>query len=63
MKRESKRKTSLPKRTPSVAASLNDSFGGAVIVSRSSKPPSAPTLPAPGWARYVDSRLKQFCSR
>jgi hypothetical protein len=63
MKRESKSKSQLRKSTPSDAARLNDSFSGAVIVTKSSKPPSAPILPAPGWARYVDSRLKQFCSR
>jgi hypothetical protein len=67
MKRESKSKSQLPKSTPSETARLNDSndsFGGAVIVTKSGKPPSAaPILPAPGWARYVDSRLKQFCSR
>lgn len=69
MKRESKSKSQHSKTTPSETARLNDSFGndsfgGAVIVTKSSKPPSAaPILPAPGWARYVDSRLKQFCSR
>ena len=64
MKRESKSKSQHSKTTPSETARLNDSFSGAVIVTKSSKPPSAaPILPAPGWARYVDSRLKQFCSR
>ena len=67
MKRESKSKSQSSKSTLSETARLNDSndsFSGAVIVTKSSKPPSAaPILPAPGWARYVDSRLKQFCSR
>jgi hypothetical protein len=63
MKRVLKSKPERPKgNTPDVAR-LNESFVGAVVVSKSSKPPSAPVLPAPGWARYVDSRLKQFCSR
>ena len=63
MKRVSKNKSDLPKGNHSDAARLSESFAGAVIVTKSSKPPSSPTLPAPGWARYVDSRLKQFCSR
>jgi hypothetical protein len=27
------------------------------------RPPAATGAPPPVWARYVDSRLKQFCSR
>jgi hypothetical protein len=61
MKRNPK-KDNFAKHTSSDAA-RTESFGGQVIVSKSSKPPSAPTVPAPEWARYVDSRLKQFCSR
>lgn len=63
MKRNPKLKDNLAKNMSSDVARLNESFGGQVIVSKSSKPPSAPTVPAPGWARYVDSRLKQFCTR
>jgi len=63
MKRADKNKIEQPKGNTSDVARLNESFASAVIVSKSSKPPSAPVLPAPGWARYVDSRLKQFCSR
>jgi hypothetical protein len=64
MKRNSKLKDNLAKHTsPDVARLNNESFSGAVVVSKSSKPPSAPTVSAPVWARYVDSRLKQFCSR
>lgn len=63
MKHNSKQKDNLAKNTSPDAVQLNESSSGTVIVSKSSKPPSPPTVPAPGWARYVDSRLKQFCTR
>ena len=62
MKRDSK-KDNLAKNTAYNAMRLGESSGPAMIVGKSSKPPSTPTVPAPEWARYVDSRLKQFCTR
>jgi hypothetical protein len=62
MQRES---TSKPgKAEPGAASSSNKmTLESASVWGTPTKRPQPTAAPAPTWSRYVDSRLKQFCTR